>query len=751
MTSSVVLIFFFCTIVVFLWSNKISREKVNQLQSVIRTQYLVGDIAQQMEALNKRLKILDTVAAAQNKTKLSENEQENLRLGIVETGKAIAAVRQIAGEDISRDLTGIGAAEHIINEWEELIENTQSFGHTVALYTLVTFSGKFDEAEDQLEMDGNHLRSLSLELDKAIDEVEALKDKVSLFVFLLSAVIALTLTTLLIRYTTKSFKQLRKGTREWSSGNLSYRIEITGKGDLSELGKAFNSMAGKLQGAMEEANAEKERADEANLAKSRFLASMSHELRTPMNAIIGYSEMILEDIEDDMELDNDEVGADLKKINEAGNHLLGLINEVLDLAKVESGKMGIYNETTDVEKLVEGVVSTVQPLVDKYANKLELQMELDDVEIRTDVTKFRQILMNLLSNAAKFTRQGTITIKTKRFMEAGIDMVGISVSDTGIGMTQEQLDKVFDEFTQADESTTREFGGTGLGLSICKKFAELMGGRIEVESTPGEGTCFTFLVPAIAVEAKEDDKDKGSDAEDIDSTPDGLIKVLVIDDDETSLDISRRILSKRGYSVLTANRGETGVELAVEKQPDVIVLDVIMPEMDGWQVLEKLRKTPETADIPIIMQSMLSERELGLAKGANEYLTKPVDQLDLTNAIRNLLPEPTPGEGLLVIEEGTTIMELLEANEAQQAYELLHTADLEQAEEWVGEQKFGIIIVGQHSEMERVSKFMERVDSISDSPPTPMLLLNSTQMETLDKEHLLSYIKIRQRSEDAGE
>lgn len=745
LTSSVILIFFFCTILVFLWSNKVSREKVNQLQSVIRTQYLVGDIAQQMEGLNKRLKVLDTVALAQNKTELSESEQKNLRQSIVETGNSIAAVRQIAEEAVTHGLTGIDTAEGIIDEWKTLIENAQSYDSTVPLYTLVSFSSRFDDAESQLSTDAGYLRSLSSTLNLEIDEVEQRINKVSLFVFLLSAVIALVLTTLLIRYTQKSFRQLRRGTRQWSNGNLSHRIEISGKGDLSALGSAFNEMAGELQNAMEEAHAAKERADEANLAKSRFLASMSHELRTPMNAIIGYSEMILEDIEDDMELDNDEVGADLQKINEAGNHLLGLINEVLDLAKVESGKMVVYNETTDLENLVNGVVSTIQPMVNKYENQLVVDMELEDVKIRTDVTKFRQILLNLLSNAAKFTREGTVTISARRFDNEGIDSVSVAVSDTGIGMTPEQLDKVFDEFTQADDSTTREFGGTGLGLAICKKFAELMDGEITAGSTPGEGTCFTFIVPAIAIDKDTSEEKSGKDEKSSESKQEGAVKILVIDDDETALDISERILSKRGFSVITANSGEAGVVFAKSTAPDVIVLDVMMPEMDGWQVMEHLRSHPDTMNIPIIMQSMLGERELGLERGADDYLTKPVDQSDLTNAIQKLLPEPSTQNGVLVVEEGNTVFDLLEGAQGEQTYELLQTDNLAKANEWIRERAFSIIIVGQHSDMDGVSLFMEAVDDATGTPPTPMLLLNSIQMETLDTEQLLSYINIRKK------
>ena len=470
-----------------------------------------------------------------------------------------------------------------------------------------------------------------------------------------------------------------------------------------------------------------------------------------MNAIIGYSEMLLEDIEDGVEVDPEGLEADLGKIHGAGKHLLGLINEVLDLSKIESGKMGVYNEQVDLKKLIEAVSSTVQPLVVKYDNTLKTVYHMEDSAIRTDVTKFRQILMNMLSNAAKFTRDGDITIEAHRFMEQDTDMLSVSVTDSGIGMTPAQLDKVFEEFTQADESTTREFGGTGLGLSICKKFAELMQGRIEVESTPGKGTRFTFMVPAIAEDIEVEDSATNEDDDTDSAEIEGLAKVLVVDDDESSLEISKRILSRRGYAVITATSGAAGIDLAQEQLPDIIVLDVIMPEMDGWQVLETLRGQEETRDIPIIMQSMLSERELGLSMGADEYLTKPVDKADLTNAVRKLLPTLNLDKGVLIIEEGSAITELIEENRGDETYEVRQTSDLGEANQWVSDREFGIILVGQHSEMDAVSKFMDCVERSEEYGNIPMLLLNSIQLESMDADQLLSFIRIHQGSKGARE
>ncbi len=750
LTSLVILIFYFGTVMVFLWSTKISREKVSSLQSSIRSQYLVSDISQQLKELNTRLKVLDAVASAKDKKELDPDEQENLLGGIVSTGESLDTLRATAGKEVASQLAGIEMADEIILQWKELIARSEEVGQPVQIYSLVAFGHEFDKAETQLELDGSFLRNLSSQINIQIEESEAQINQVSMLVFLASALIALILLAFLIRYTKRSLSALRLGTEEWSQGNLTHRIWITGKGDLGQLANAFNSMAEKLDATMEQAHEERLRADDANKAKSGFLANMSHELRTPMNAIIGYSEMLLEDIEDGVDLEPDDVQADLSKIHGAGKHLLGLINEVLDLSKVESGKMGVYNETADLEQLINDVSSTVKPLVANYENTLDTVFKLEDSEIRTDVTKFRQILMNLLSNAAKFTNKGQITIEANRFIEEDVDMISVSVADTGIGMTQEQLDKVFEEFTQADDSTTREFGGTGLGLAICKKFAELMLGRIDVESSPGKGTCFTFVAPAIAQDIEQEEAQQDSIEEDSGDQIEGLAKVLVVDDDESSLELSKRILSKRGYSVMTADNGADGVEMAQNELPDIIVLDIIMPGMDGWQVLEKLREIPETAGIPIIMQSMLSERELGLSMGADDYLTKPVHKSDLPNAVRKLLPDLNLNKGVLIIEEGSTLIDLMTRSYGEREFDVRQTADIVEAGTWVNEREFGTILVGKHSDMDAVANFMDDVERSTEHGDTPIVLLNSIELEAMDTDQLLSFIRIHQDAKLTG-
>ncbi|HRB11524.1 MAG TPA: ATP-binding protein, partial [Vicinamibacteria bacterium] len=240
-------------------------------------------------------------------------------------------------------------------------------------------------------------------------------------------------------------------------------------------------------------------AEAANATKSQFLATMSHELRTPLNAIIGYTEMMTEEAEDN---GHDEYVPDLKKVHSSAKHLLALINDVLDLSKIEAGKMDLYLETVEVKPLIDDVVSVVAPLVDKKANRLSVNLGPNLGSIHADVTKVRQSLFNLLSNASKFTERGTITLDVYRNWQDGRELFHFIVSDTGIGMNKEQLGRMFQAFTQADASTTRKFGGTGLGLVISRNFCQMMGGDITVESEEGKGTKFTILLPVVVVDPK---------------------------------------------------------------------------------------------------------------------------------------------------------------------------------------------------------------------------------------------------------
>jgi signal transduction histidine kinase/DNA-binding response OmpR family regulator len=387
--------------------------------------------------------------------------------------------------------------------------------------------------------------------------------------------------------------------------------------------------------------------------KSEFLASMSHELRTPLNAIIGYSEMLEEEAGD---LGQEGFVPDLQKIHGAGKHLLSLINNVLDLSKIEAGKMDLYLENFAIASMVQEVVATVKPLVEKNGNALDVHCADDLGTMRADLTKVRQTLFNLLSNASKFTERGTVTLRAGRESVNGGEWISFSVRDTGIGMSPEQTSKLFQAFTQADASTTRKYGGTGLGLAISQKFCQMMGGDISVASTLGQGSTFTARLPAEVAESEVAPLSQtGAEAQ---QAFEGTPAVLVIDDDSTVHDLMRRFLSKEGLRMVGARSGEEGIRLARELRPAVITLDVLMPGMDGWAVLTALKTDPASADIPVIMLSIVDEKQMGYALGASDYLTKPLDWERLADVLEKYECSRPPCP-VLIVEDDASLRELL--------------------------------------------------------------------------------------------
>ncbi|MGH7552300.1 MAG: ATP-binding response regulator, partial [Longimicrobiales bacterium] len=404
----------------------------------------------------------------------------------------------------------------------------------------------------------------------------------------------------------------------------------------------------------------------ASQIKSNFLANMSHELRTPLNAILGYAEMLQEEAQ---ELGQEDFLPDLGRIHAAGRHLLELINAVLDISKIEAGKMDLYLENFQPVRVIEDVVSISQPLIKKNGNKFVSHIDADLGVMRADAVKVRQGLFNLLSNACKFTQEGSITLSARRVRSGDGDRIEFKIHDTGIGMTAEQMGKLFEAFSQADSSMTRRFGGTGLGLAISRRFCRMMGGDITVESEPGRGTTFTMSLPAVV----QDDSEAPPEEVPVVVSPDAPL-VLAIDDDPRVHDLLRRSLAREGFRVEAAFGGEEGIRMAHQLKPDAITLDVMMPTMDGWAVLAALKSDRDLAETPVVMLTILDDHNKGYALGATDYLTKPIDRDRLAVVLKRYVHNARTWQAL-VVEDDQDARALLRHMLESQGWRVTEAAD----------------------------------------------------------------------------
>ena len=429
-----------------------------------------------------------------------------------------------------------------------------------------------------------------------------------------------------------------------------------------------------------ELRAAKEAAESASRVKSSFLANMSHELRTPLNAIIGYSEILLEDASDR----GDKASmADLEKIQGAGKHLLGLINDILDLSKIEAGRMDVYLEHVFLTRLVDEVKTIVDPMMKKNGNTLVIDCPPDIASLQTDLTKLKQSIINLLSNAAKFTKNGNVTLRLSRYQQDdGAPWVKVDVIDSGIGMTEEQIGRLFQAFTQADSSTTRNFGGTGLGLTITRHFCAMLGGSIEVKSKHGQGSTFTILLPDHTVKQSLDDEDYDAQPAPVHDGPPGAINVLVVDDDPAVHDVLAATLGKEGYRITHARDGIEALALMREEAPDIVTLDVMMPKMDGWSVLGVMKSEAQLAHIPVIMVTIVDHRNLGFSLGAAEYMTKPIDRSRLIALIQKFATTKKDGV-VLVIDDDPDVRSMVHSTIESVGMQVAEVPNGQAALEWL--------------------------------------------------------------------
>jgi signal transduction histidine kinase/ActR/RegA family two-component response regulator len=518
------------------------------------------------------------------------------------------------------------------------------------------FEGGYLEVFHDVTLNGEHLGTLFLQSDMRQWSVRAKRYASILAIFvLISGLLALLVSSKLQGLISRPILRL-EDTMRMVSANKNYGVRAVKSYD-DEIGRlidGFNTMLSEIQQrdtALQSTNGElktrtqeleeeifqrkqtqeellkaKHAAEEANRAKSTFLANMSHELRTPLNAIIGYSEMLEEETRDTGKVENVQ---DLKKIQSAGKHLLSLINDVLDLSKIEAGKMGLHLETFDVSHVIEEMVTTLQPAAAKNANSIHVHLAENVSVMNADITKVRQILFNLLSNACKFTEHGTISVDVDQIKVEQRDWIQFRVGDTGIGISSKQKENLFHEFAQADASIARKYGGTGLGLAITHRFVQLMKGQINVESEPGQGAIFTVRLPAqVVIETAESAQSESASevAAASSQTKAGLETILVIDDDPSVRDLMSRFLTKLDFHVVAAANGEEGIRLAKQIHPLLITLDVVMPDCDGWTVLNRLKSDSKLAEIPVIMVTVVDNEAMGLDLGASNYLIKPVDR-----------------------------------------------------------------------------------------------------------------------------
>ena len=473
---------------------------------------------------------------------------------------------------------------------------------------------------------------------------------------LVAIVLALVLGFIAAAWITRPVVELTRAAGRIAQGDFVTPVVVRERfaaKEMRELAHTFNQMARQLSGAyltledkvsqrtseLQSANQELAR---ANKLKSEFLANVSHELRTPLSAIIGFSQILLDGIDGPV---NEEQLQDITQVNKSGQSLLSLINQILDLSKIEAGKMELSLERVELPMLISAVLDSISPLAQEKGLRIDTRFPPGLPAVEGDAARLKQILINLLSNAVKFTDRGRIEV----IAQPSGRMVRIAVKDTGIGISREAQKLIFDEFVQGDGSSTRRHGGTGLGLSIVRKLVEMHGGAITVISEPGMGSTFTFTVPAWAT-------GQGT-ATPLQPRPlrrpnQGLpgTAILVVDDDPSVRQLISRHLEQEGWKTVQASNATDALQLARESRPMLITLDIMMPDASGWWVLEKLKEDPQTAGIPVLVVTIVEDQRLVFALGASDYLGKPYDRGALIAKIHRLLPR-LEGKRVLVVDD----------------------------------------------------------------------------------------------------
>jgi signal transduction histidine kinase/CheY-like chemotaxis protein len=457
--------------------------------------------------------------------------------------------------------------------------------------------------------------------------------------------------------------------------------------EVEDKNRALAGKLHELEISERRASESKQRALEANRAKSVFLSTMSHELRTPLNSIIGFASILLQRLPGKVE---ERYERFLTNILTSGQHLLGLINDVLDLSKIEAGRMELLAESVNVASILESVQNVMRGVTTEQQINIEVELPPDLPEITADAAKLKQIMFNLLSNAVKFSPRGsTVTVRARHLdgeqSPLGLESVQIDVVDRGIGIRQEDQEVIFEAFRQADSSATRRYEGTGLGLALVRRLLSIHGGEVTVESEPGSGSTFTVDLPVVARELRAFKAVAGKKVPEATAAPAApesslapMMKVLVVEDEPVSFHALASALEGEGYTVVGARDGEEALEVAEKERPAVISLDLVLPRLDGWDVLKHLKSKPSTRRIPVVIVTVLENRELGLALGADDFFVKPVDRNAFIQRVDQLARQHEPTEGrpkILVVDDDPAVHDLLGAELESEGYATLRADD----------------------------------------------------------------------------
>ncbi|HYK89988.1 MAG TPA: response regulator [Acidobacteriota bacterium] len=743
----VVLVLFGLNLVVFFLSSVKREETVDELRRAGSRQILISNIREDLNNVHEWVRQMRQLPESATGPTPDDVARFSARLDRI--GGNIRKLGELSESKMSPRMVSFEKAfQNLGASWLRFYEN-QGIRQSVAITELVVHADPLSQQvmQELLPALQHDERDLVEAASTNFYRVARLTAQVTIAIFSVSAIVALAVAWGFSRHLVRGLNQLKEGTALIGSGSYGRKIEIHRHDEVGDLARAFNDMSDRLSSAhaqLTHANEELERrhmelraardeAEAASRAKSQFLANMSHELRTPMNAIIGYSEMLSEEAE---ELGQEKFIPDLRRIYESGRHLLALINDILDLSKIEAGKMELYLESFQVSNMVHDVAATIQPLLEKNSNTLEVRCAPGVGSMRTDLTKVRQSLFNLLSNACKFTSKGKIVLEATRLAEGSTDRIVFRVSDSGIGMTPEQIARVFDSFTQADASIARKYGGTGLGLTITQRFCEMMDGSVSVDSRLGQGTTFTITLPAEVGEEKPLPEPAG-EAEG--ATDAGSTLVLVIDDDAAVRELIQRSLIREGYRIACAADGEEGLRLADKLRPAAITLDVMMPRMDGWSVLASLKGNPELASIPVIMLTIVDDRNMGFALGAAEYLTKPIDRDRLIGILRKYRRDPV--STVLVVEDESSTREMLHRSLEMEGWGVLEAVNGRVALDLLARRRPDLILLDLMMPEMDGFEFVEQLHRKQEWQEIPVVVVTAMDISNEDRQRLDGLVK----------